>query len=178
VSVGLGAGSGDGLGVGLWAGDGVGLGVGAGVGTGVGSTAWLVVPSEDPPTGATVRPLVGSEVAPSAASPLGRSATIWPMLAAELAATATRVPVAPVAATDWSADPVVTLNVLVDGTVTSYRSVMPPGGVIDERAGRPKSAMSIRSGPVVVTDGAVIDVDAAFSCPPCTSTGLLVSTPL
>jgi hypothetical protein len=98
--VGLGAGAGVGLAVGLGAGDGVGLGVGDGVGTGVGSTAWLVVPPEEPPTGATVRSVVGSEVAPSAAWPLGRSATVWPRLAAELAATATRVPVAPVAATD------------------------------------------------------------------------------
>ena len=87
------------------------------------------------------------------------------MLAAEVAATATRVPVAPVVATIWSAEPVVTLYWFVDGTVTSYRSVMPAGGVIEDSEGSPNSVTSIRSGPVVVIDGAVIEVDAALSWP-------------
>src|SRR6476619_2097161 len=55
---------------------------------------------------------------------------------------------------------------------------MPAGGVELVSTGVPKNATTMRFAPVVVTDGAVIEVDDALTCPLLTSTGADVSTPL
>ena len=124
--------------------------------------------------------MVGSDSAEAAARkaivPDGLRATSWPMLTSESAAVATLVPVAPAVALTTSAasEP----PSLLPWASTSQRSVMPAGGVNVVLLARPKTPTTMVFATVVVTDGAVIEVEAALACPPDTSTGVVVLTPL
>ena len=99
------------------------------------------------------------------------------MLVLVLAAVVTLGPVSPAVAKEPSAAEAVTLYVLVEGPGSSNRSIIPAGGVALVSVAIAANVTNIRSGPVVVTDGAVTAVAAAFACPADASTGLAGSTP-
>ncbi|MFI5366036.1 MAG: hypothetical protein ACHQ4J_10460 [Candidatus Binatia bacterium] len=61
--------------------------------------------------------------------------------------------------------------------VTSYSSVMPPGGVKVVPVLTPKSPSNMSLAMLVLMEGAVTEVELAFACPLDASTGLAVLAP-
>ena len=106
----------------------------------------------------------------------GRRATSWPMLFPDAAAVATRAPLAPPAAFDWSSRESVSL--LVTGDTISLRSVMPVGGVTVVLPVIPNRPTSRVPGTAAVSEGAVIDVDPELAWPESPAVGLEPSTPV
>ena len=120
--------------------------------------------------------MVSADVAArKAIVPDGFRATSWPTLALPRAAVATRVPLAPDAAWAWSA--ALAAAWLEPSASVSKRSVIEPGAVNVVSLDVPKKPTRRVLATVVVTEGAVTDVEAALVWPPDTSTGVVVSTP-
>ena len=127
---------------------------------------------------AGLRPVTVGAVVSTGGAPPGLSAINCPMLMPEFAPSAIRGPVAPPLASSSSAAPSVILYLFVDGTASSNRRVIEAGAVSDVSTAVPKKPTSIRFEPVVVIDGAVIEVDEVFAWPPWVSIGSAASTPL
>src|SRR5215210_3698961 len=105
--------------------------------------------------------------------PPGRKAMSCPTFAADAEATAVRRPVGPAKPRNSSA--VSPASFCLPPTAISPCSTIPVGGAIEELAAIPKNPTSAAA-PLVVTDGAVIELEVALA-PFDASMGVVVLTP-